>query len=110
MLSIKEHSPRFLPTLLLLAGVRAPISVAAQAAPGLRSLLEVAQSTSSARRSVCDEHHSSGLSFLRTTEFGLRARRSTSDSAYILRCLQDYSAKVGQQFHYTFLGLGARLR
>ena len=40
---------------------------------------------------------------LRSTQFGFRARRSTSDPAFILRRLQDYSAKVGQQFHILFL-------
>ena len=40
---------------------------------------------------------------LRSTQFGLRARRSTADPAFILRRLQDYSAKVGQHFHILFL-------
>ena len=40
---------------------------------------------------------------LRSTQLGFRARRSTSDPAFILRRLQDYSAKVGQQFHILFL-------
>ena len=40
---------------------------------------------------------------LRSTQLGFRGRCITSDPAFIRRRLQDYSAKVGQQFHILFL-------
>ena len=40
---------------------------------------------------------------IRPTQFGFRAKKSTSDPTFILRRLQDYSAKTGQPVHVLFL-------
>ena len=40
---------------------------------------------------------------LRPTQYGFRAKRSTKQPLFILRRLQDYSAKTGQPFQLLFL-------
>ena len=40
---------------------------------------------------------------LRSTQYGFRRGRSTQHPLFILRRLQDYSARTGQQFHLVFL-------
>ena len=40
---------------------------------------------------------------LRVTQFGFRQHKSTQEPIFILRRLQDYSAKTGQHFHMLFL-------
>ena len=63
----------------------------------LNVLYKIYASLLQKRLATAHDHH------LRSSQFGFRTRRSTSDPAFILRRLQDYSAKVGQQFHILFL-------
>ena len=50
------------------------------------------------KRLAADHDHN-----IRQTQFGFRARKSTADPTFILRRLQDYSAKTGQPIHVLFL-------
>ena len=49
------------------------------------------------RLAPAHDHH------LRSTQFGFRARRSTAEPSFIIRRLQDYSAKTGHPCHILFL-------